>query len=90
MRDAAAAMKAPGYLVQQMVSSVAELLVGARVDPHFGPLIVVGAGGVNVELYKDVAVRLSQRHLEDVARNQFLDRCRAEGKACARAGGGRF
>ncbi len=52
-------MKAPGYLVQQMVSPVAELLVGARVDPDFGPLIVVGAGGVNVELYKDVAVRLA-------------------------------
>jgi acyl-CoA synthetase (NDP forming) len=59
VRDAAAAMKAPGYLVQQMVSPVAELLVGARVDPDFGPLIVVGAGGVNVELYKDVAVRLA-------------------------------
>jgi acetate---CoA ligase (ADP-forming) len=59
VRDAAAAMKAPGYLVQQMISSVAELLIGARVDPDFGPLIVVGAGGVNVELYKDVAVRLA-------------------------------
>ncbi|MGZ5618281.1 MAG: acetate--CoA ligase family protein [Usitatibacter sp.] len=59
VRDAAAAMKAPGYLVQQMLSSAAELLVGARVDPDFGPLIVVGAGGVNVELYKDVAVRLA-------------------------------
>ena len=59
VRDAAATMKAPGYLVQQMISSVAELLVGARVDPDFGPLIVVGAGGVNVELYKDVAVRLA-------------------------------
>jgi acyl-CoA synthetase (NDP forming) len=59
VRDAAAAMKAPGYLVQQMVSSVAELLVGARVDPDFGPLVVVGAGGVNVELDKDVAVRLA-------------------------------
>ncbi|HYC45071.1 MAG TPA: acetate--CoA ligase family protein [Burkholderiales bacterium] len=59
VRDAAATMNAPGYLVQQMISSVAELLVGARVDPDFGPLIVVGAGGVNVELYKDVAVRLA-------------------------------
>jgi acyl-CoA synthetase (NDP forming) len=59
VRDAAAAMKAPGYLVQQMVSSLAELFVGARVDPDFGPLIVVGAGGVNVELYKDVSVRLA-------------------------------
>jgi acyl-CoA synthetase (NDP forming) len=59
VRAAAAGMNAPGYLVQQMISPVAELLVGARVDPDFGPLIVVGAGGVNVELYKDVAVRLA-------------------------------
>jgi acetyl-CoA synthetase/acetyltransferase len=65
VRDAVAAMKAPGYLVQQMVSPVAELLVGARVDPDFGPLIVVGAGGVNVELYKDVSVRLAPIGEED-------------------------
>jgi succinyl-CoA synthetase beta subunit len=48
-----------GLLVQRMASPVAEILVGARVDPDFGSLIVVGAGGVNVELYKDVAVRVA-------------------------------
>ncbi len=48
-----------GLLVQQMVHPVAELLVGGRVDPQFGPTVVVGAGGVFVELYKDVAVRLA-------------------------------
>jgi acyl-CoA synthetase (NDP forming) len=48
-----------GFLVQQKVSSLAEILVGARVDADFGPLIVVGAGGVQVELYKDVAIRLA-------------------------------
>jgi acyl-CoA synthetase (NDP forming) len=59
--NAAAADAKPflGFLVQKMVSSVAELLVGARIDPDFGPLVVVGAGGINVELYKDVAVRLA-------------------------------
>jgi acyl-CoA synthetase (NDP forming) len=48
-----------GLLVQQKVESVAELFVGARLDPEFGPLIAVGAGGVMVELYRDVAVRLA-------------------------------
>jgi len=48
-----------GFLVQQMLTPVAEILVGARVDPDFGPLIVVGAGGVNVELYKDVSVSVA-------------------------------
>ena len=59
VRDAAQQMKARAFLVQKMEFPVAEILVGARVDPEFGPLIVVGAGGINVELYKDVAVRLA-------------------------------
>jgi len=57
--EAANKMSAPAYLVQKMMSPIAEILVGARVDPDFGPLIVVGAGGINVELYKDVAVRIA-------------------------------
>jgi succinyl-CoA synthetase beta subunit len=59
VRQAAQQMSAPGYLIARMVSPVAEILVGARVDPDFGPLIVVGAGGINVELYNDVAVRIA-------------------------------
>ncbi len=65
VREAAQAMQTAhggalaGFLVQAMVTSVAEILVGARVDPDFGPLVVVGAGGVNVELYKDVSVRIA-------------------------------
>jgi acyl-CoA synthetase (NDP forming) len=59
VRQAAEQMSAPGYLVMKMMSPVAEILVGARVDPDFGPLIVVGAGGIDVELYKDVAVRIA-------------------------------
>ena len=65
VRDAAKPMFAfnektlSGFLVQSMAAPIAEILVGARVDPDFGPLIVVGAGGINVELYKDVAVRLA-------------------------------
>jgi acetate---CoA ligase (ADP-forming) len=46
-------------IIQPMVSPVAELLVGARVDPEFGPVVVAGMGGVYVELFKDVAVRLA-------------------------------
>jgi acyl-CoA synthetase (NDP forming) len=48
-----------GFLVQRKVVAVSEIFVGARVDPDFGPIVVVGAGGVQVELYKDVAVRLA-------------------------------
>ena len=48
-----------GFLVQRKLSSVCEMFVGARVDPDFGPLVAVGAGGLQVELYKDIAVRVA-------------------------------
>jgi acyl-CoA synthetase (NDP forming) len=44
-------------LVQEMVSGV-EAIVGARSDPLYGPLLLIGAGGVLVELARDVALRL--------------------------------
>jgi succinyl-CoA synthetase beta subunit len=56
-----------GFLVQRKVSSLGEIFIGARVDADFGPLVVVGAGGVQVELYKDVAIRLAPID-EDTAR----------------------
>jgi succinyl-CoA synthetase beta subunit len=46
-----------GLLVQEMVGGV-EILLGARTDPLYGPMMVVGAGGILVELIKDVAFRL--------------------------------
>lgn len=46
-------------LVQEMVDPVVELLVGGRTDPQFGPVVVVGGGGLTVELFRDVAVRLA-------------------------------
>jgi acyl-CoA synthetase (NDP forming) len=48
-----------GVLVQPMVPRGTEIMVGARVDPQFGPLVVVGLGGVFVELMQDTAVRLA-------------------------------
>lgn len=59
----AAAAKLPngkflGFLVQKKVSSVGEVFIGAK-DSEFGPLVIVGAGGIQVELYKDVAIRLA-------------------------------
>ena len=48
-----------GVLVQPMVPPGTEIMVGARIDPQFGPMIVVGLGGVFVELLKDTSVRLA-------------------------------
>ena len=46
-------------LVQQMVPAGVRMLVGVVGDPQFGPLLVCGAGGVEAELVRDVAVRLT-------------------------------
>ena len=49
--------KIDGFLVQEMVSGV-EAIVGARSDKFYGPMLLVGAGGILVELAKDAAMRL--------------------------------
>jgi acetyltransferase len=48
-----------GVLVQPMVPAGQELLVGAVRDPQFGPVVVVGFGGVYVEVLGDTAARLA-------------------------------
>ena len=48
-----------GVLVQAMVASGPELLVGAHEDAQFGCLVVVGAGGIDVEVLRDTATRLA-------------------------------
>jgi acetyltransferase len=48
-----------GFLVQPMAPSGKELLLGILRDPQFGPLVVVGFGGIYVEVLRDMAVRLA-------------------------------
>ena len=48
-----------GVLIQPMVSAGVELIVGGRRDPQFGPLVLVGIGGVLAEVFDDVVVRLA-------------------------------
>ena len=48
-----------GVLVQEMISSAKETILGAKRDPLFGPLIMFGLGGIYVEILKDVIFRLA-------------------------------
>lgn len=45
-----------GVLVQKMMPQGIEMVIGARIDPLFGPLVVVGLGGILVELLQDTAL----------------------------------
>lgn len=55
-------------VVAEMVTGALELIVGAKRDPQFGPVVMVGAGGVLVELIKDVEVALAPLTAETAER----------------------
>jgi acyl-CoA synthetase (NDP forming) len=52
-------LKGETLLVQRMVKGLAEAIVGYRVDPVVGPLVLVGAGGTLAEIYQDVVLALA-------------------------------
>ncbi|MBV8762906.1 MAG: GNAT family N-acetyltransferase [Deltaproteobacteria bacterium] len=78
---AATAMRAriptlTGFVVQREVPLGVETLVGMTLDPSLGPLLVAGIGGVAVELYKDVAFRVTPVTDRDAA--EMLDELRGK------------
>ncbi len=59
-----------GIVVDETLSGV-ELIVGAKSDEQFGPVILLGIGGIGVELYQDTAIRmapLAERDVESMLR----------------------
>jgi acyl-CoA synthetase (NDP forming) len=54
-----------GFIVQRRIAGGVEMLVGVAHDPQFGPVVACGAGGVQVELMRDVSVRLTPLTRED-------------------------
>jgi acetate---CoA ligase (ADP-forming) len=54
-----------GVLVQEMCRSGREVILGMHRDPHFGPLMMFGMGGVMVEVLKDVAFYLAPLTAEE-------------------------
>lgn len=47
-----------GMLIAEMVKGL-ELIIGAQNDFQFGPMVLLGMGGVGVEIYKDVSLRMA-------------------------------
>lgn len=56
-----------GFVIQRMAQQGVEMLVGVVHDPQFGPVVACGAGGVQVELLRDVSVRLTPLSTEDAS-----------------------
>ncbi len=48
-----------GVLVQPMVTGGRELILGGRQDANFGPVVLVGLGGIFVEVFEEVALRVA-------------------------------
>jgi acetate---CoA ligase (ADP-forming) len=55
-----------GVLVQEMVADGVEMILGMSYDETFGPLVVCGAGGVTVEVFKDTAAVLPPVRRDDL------------------------
>jgi 4-hydroxybutyryl-CoA synthetase (ADP-forming) len=60
--------KIQGILVQEMVQSGKEIILGSKKDPLFGSLIMFGLGGIYVEVLKDVIFRLAPVGQEEATR----------------------
>jgi acetate---CoA ligase (ADP-forming) subunit beta len=54
-----------GVHLEKMASGV-ELIVGAKIDDQFGPVILLGIGGTGVEIYQDVTIRMAPLYKSDV------------------------
>jgi acyl-CoA synthetase (NDP forming) len=58
-RLAAAGVRPEGFLVQGQVCGAREAILGVTRDPAVGPLVMLGLGGVAVEVWKDVSFRVA-------------------------------
>ena len=77
--DALERAGASTFLVEKMAPSGIDLIVGARVDPVFGPIVVLGMGGVTAEILGDIAIRTAPvgaataaRMIDDLAGRALL------------------
>jgi acyl-CoA synthetase (NDP forming) len=51
--------KIEGVLIQPMVTGGRELIAGGRQDEQFGPVVLVGLGGIFVEIFGEISVRVA-------------------------------
>ncbi len=60
-----------GVLIEEMLAGI-ELIVGAKIDYQFGPVVLLGIGGTGVEIYQDTTLRMAPLRHEDV---KYMVKC---------------
>lgn len=55
-----------GVIIQKMARKGVELIIGGKKDPQFGHMIVLGLGGIYVEIFKDVSARICPLEIVDI------------------------
>ncbi len=66
MMKAVRGKKVHGVLVQKMARKGVELIIGGKKDPQFGHMIVLGLGGIYVEIFRDISARICPLVASDV------------------------
>jgi acetyltransferase len=81
-----------GVLVQEMLKSGTEIIVGTKRDPQFGPVILFGLGGIFVEVLQDVSLRVlpitqvdAEQMLKEIKGYKVLEGFRGKPKADLKA-----
>lgn len=60
-------LRLDGVLVEEMAPAGVELVIGGLIDPRFGPVLMLGLGGVFVEIFGDTAFRVCPIDRRDAA-----------------------
>lgn len=63
--------KMDGVVIQKMLNNGQEVIIGIKQDEQFGPLVLFGTGGTDVELYKDVQTAIAP--LSDSEATQLIN-----------------
>ncbi len=58
--------KIDGIMIQKMARPGVELIVGGKKDAQFGHMIVLGLGGIYVEIFRDISARLCPVNRTDI------------------------